>query len=172
MSAQARRVFGIDPGLDGAIVGFTTDGDALVEGCAGKTPTFKSMKASGSRREYDVAGMRDALKGVKLGRSTVFIEHSQAMPRQGVSSTWKTGYGFGLWIGLLTALEIPFVVVTPQRWQAKAFVGVTGEGKERALIACSRLIPNLPLVMPGKRVADVGVADAALIAWWGARHGS
>ena len=40
------------------------------------------------------------------GRLTVCIEKQQSMPGQGVSSTFSTGYGFGLWIGILDHLVL------------------------------------------------------------------
>lgn len=45
------------------------------------------------------------------------IEKVNAMPRQGVSSTFKFGTSFGFCQGLLVAAGIRFEFVTPQKWQ-------------------------------------------------------
>ena len=48
----------------------------------------------------------------------VFIEQQQAMPRQGVASTFKTGFGYGVYIGILHALGYSYTVVIPRKWKS------------------------------------------------------
>ena len=61
------------------------------------------------------------------------LESQQAMPRQGVSSTFSTGQGFGMWRGILAALRLPYEIVTPATWTRGMLKGAPGEGKERAI---------------------------------------
>lgn len=58
------------------------------------------------------------------------IEKVSSMPGQGVSSTFKFGFGTGFLTGLLVANKIPYVEVTPRTWQ-KA-LSIKTKGKEES----------------------------------------
>jgi len=88
---------------------------------------------------------------------TAMLERVSAMPRQGVSSTFKFGCQFGLCIGLLTAFRIRYEMVTPVKWQS-AMKCRTGGEKKVSRAAAQRLFPDLDW-----RVTD-HEADALLIA--------
>lgn len=91
---------GIDPGASGSIAVIHT-------GCVHWTKNTESP--------HD---MSDFLKSWKdIGDCYAFIELVSAMPKQGVSSTFKFGASYGLLRGLLVANRIPFEEVTPVRWQ-------------------------------------------------------
>lgn len=45
------------------------------------------------------------------------LEKVSAMPGQGVSSTFKFGASFGELKMALTAIEVPYTLVTPAKWQ-------------------------------------------------------
>ena len=72
----------------------------------------------------------------------VLIEASQAMPGQGVSSTWTTGYGYGAWVGLLAALQIAYTTVRPAIW--KRALGLRKD-KEAARLRAMQLFPAADL---------------------------
>lgn len=90
------------------------------------------------------------------------IEKVGAMPRQGVSSTFKFGANYGAWQGILCALGIPFVTVTPAQWQKAMLDAGTGETKARSLSMARRLFPMVDL----SAKADDGKADALHLARW------
>jgi len=50
-------------------------------------------------------------------RSMIVMERVHAMPKQGVSSTFKFGQNYGWWRGLLTAFNRPWHDVEPRVWQ-------------------------------------------------------
>ena len=54
----------------------------------------------------------------KLTQHTLFavIESVHAFPNQGVTSSFTFGYNYGEWIGMLKALNIPFIRVSPTKW--------------------------------------------------------
>jgi hypothetical protein len=52
------------------------------------------------------------------------------MPGQGTRSTFTVGLGFGLWLGLLSAFQIPYTRVRPGVW--KRALGLPGKDKELA----------------------------------------
>lgn len=80
------------------------------------------------------------------------IEKVSAMPKQGVSSTFKFGMNFGIWLGFLNMLKIPHRLVTPATWQkvldsnAKRKKGENvRNAKKRLLNAARRQFPEAPL---------------------------
>lgn len=151
------NVIGIDPGINGGIAAVSSTGKLLL--CQ-PTPTIG--------KEYDIPGMVRLLKKFVAPSFIVYLEQSQAMPKQGVSSTFKTGYGFGLWHGIATALGIPLVLVTPRRWMKEMFKDVGGDStKNKSAIVASRLFPDF-CFMPGRRrKPHDGMTDAACIAYYG-----
>jgi len=164
-----KYTIGIDNGLDGAVVVL----------CDGKlhewhdTPTIAAAKGKG-KRAFAVAEMVSILRPyTQLGEPEAFLEYAQAMPKQGVSSTFKTGVCFGLWQGILSTLGISFNIVHPRTWTGKMLHGMpAGDTKARSMARCQQLFPSLPLMKPRGRVLSMdGRADAALIAAHGAGIG-
>lgn len=80
------------------------------------------------------------------------LEKVSAMPKQGVSSTFKFGTNFGIWLGFLNMLGIPHRLVTPATWHkvldsaAKRKKGENPRNaKKRLLNAARREFPDAPL---------------------------
>jgi crossover junction endodeoxyribonuclease RuvC len=89
------------------------------------------------------------------------IEKVGAMPRQGVSSTFKFGYQAGMCEAMVLAAGIPYEFVTPQKWQ-KAMKCLSHGNKNVTKRAAQALFPG-PL-----RITH-GNADALLIAEYARR---
>jgi hypothetical protein len=91
---------GIDPGMTGAIAAINAQTRELLE--IADTPTVK-------KKLYDLSAMADVIRRMALmGDAVVTLEQAQAMPGQGVSSTFSTGRSFGLWEGILGRSTSPF----------------------------------------------------------------
>lgn len=153
------KVMGIDPGITGGIVVLNENGflDFAV-----RTPVVQF--GSGAKRQYDVQAMACLVRDVgdTCAELIVSIERVGAMPNDGKVGAFNFGKGYGLWLGICAAIGIPYVEVTPQRWQARMLAGLP-RGKNTKTSAVTRaksLFPNIPL----KAKADWGMADAALIA--------
>jgi hypothetical protein len=153
---------GIDPGLSGAVAVVDADG-ALV--AVHDTPTLTLRIARGTRHDYDVPGMCALLQPYAGQYAHVVIEASQAMPGQGVRSMFSTGYGYGLWLGLLAALQLPYTTVRPVVWK-KTFS--LGKDKEAARLRAQQLFPGADL----RHKKDHGRAEALLLAWYACRQRS
>lgn len=136
------NVIGIDPGASGGIVIRNINGISF-----GKMP----------ETERDIVEMLDAIPRPRFA----FIERVNAMPKQGVSSTFKFGMHYGFLRGVLTALSIPFEDVTPQKWQAAMRCMSKGD-KNVTKAAAQRLWPDIKWTH--------ATADAALIAEYGRRR--
>jgi len=156
---------GIDPGLTGALCALDADGRilSLVD-----TPTLQV----GTKREYDLAQMARTVHSLCSGQFLnpiefrVALELTGPMPRQGVVSMWRMGFGVGVWEGLLAALSLPVERVRPQRWQGVMLDGLP-RGKDAARYRAQSLWPDHAERFSLKK--HDGRADAALIAEWGRR---
>jgi hypothetical protein len=146
---------GIDAGKMGAVAKLTVDGVLTV------TPT--PIKA----KEYDIHGMYELLQSCtsKIEPSFCVIERAQSMPGQGVTSCFTFGFGYGLWLALLSALNIPYQVVHSRVWTKELLAGSPGEGKERNVAAAKALFPS----WQPKLKKDLEVCDAILLAEYARR---
>jgi hypothetical protein len=113
---------------------------------------------------FDERWMVSVLKEFGGDAAVIVIEWQQAFPKQGVASTFKIGYGYGLWVGMCAALGYRYHIVSPHVWQ-RAMLSGTGKGKERSVLAAQRLFPTVDI--PRHKH---GRADALLIAAWALRY--
>jgi crossover junction endodeoxyribonuclease RuvC len=158
---MAKIFIGIDPGLHGAVT--AVDGKFQVLGLE-DTPVF----SVGGKLAYNIPEMAALLRRFALmGEPLAVLEQAQAMPGQGVSSTFSTGYGLGLWSGILGALEIPYRAVRPSVWTRKILDGAPGQGKARVIAFASKMFPAAELIPEGCRKPRDGRADALALACWG-----
>jgi hypothetical protein len=153
-------IIGIDPGKDGAVV-ILQDGQPFHQWLTRER--FTAPTGKGSKRDYLPGEMVEALEALTPNRGDyphlAVLERQAAMPGQGGTSMFSIGYGYGLWAGILAALEIPVQIVSPQTWAKEILKGAPGEGKARAIHAAGRLL----------RKPHSGIADAACLALYGAR---
>jgi hypothetical protein len=145
-----RCILGIDPGISGAIAFYFPGIPSRV--CAEDVPV-----AGG---EVSAAGLTDRIR--KMRPDVAIIERVNAMPGQGVASTFKFGAAYGTVCGVLAALEIPCHRVSPAVWK-KHFRLVADKEAARALAL--RLFPATAEHFARK--IDHGRAEAALIARYG-----
>jgi Holliday junction resolvasome RuvABC endonuclease subunit len=141
-------ILGIDPGRSGGFCLQCDDGDTM--------QPYKQPETDADILELIESLSWHALcKGHKL---TAVIEKVHAMPKQGVTSTFTFGRNFGFLHGVLTALKIPVIEVTPQRWQKE--LGCMSKGdKNVTKQKAQQLFPDHKFTH--------ATADACLIAYWG-----
>ena len=87
------------------------------------------------------------------------IEFVHAMPRQGVSSTFKFGMAYGAAISILQRFSKSFHVIAPRIWKGDMNLD---SDKDKSLELARELWPNAPL----SRKKDNGRAEALLLAEW------
>jgi crossover junction endodeoxyribonuclease RuvC len=150
-------IVGIDPGAKGALAFFDPVAGTLdiVD-----MPTVEVKRGAKSKVEISPQ-MLAALIGARYPSAAV-LEKVGAMPGQGTASMFQFGRGVGMIEGVLSALHIPIIYITPQGWQ-KA-VGMRG-GKDGGRARAAEIFPAYAATFA--RVKDDGRADAALMAWWG-----
>ena len=150
---------GIDPGLTGAVAVLTPEG--MLEALA-DTPTLTLKVQRGTKQVYDAPGLVALLEPYSGLQVHVWIEASQAMPGQGTRSMLTIGFGYGLFLGILATLRLPYTAVRPAVW--KRSMGL-GKGKEASRLRAQQLYPGADL----RRKRDHGRAEALLLAAYGLR---
>ncbi len=151
-------VIGIDPGNSGGI--------AVIPGPEREweTPWAEQIPLCG--KEIDGHQLAERLQDI--GPGIVIIEKAQAMPGQGVTSMFNYGRGFGLILGVLEGLGIPYRLVTPQAWKNRVLAG-TPKDKSAAANYVRKAYPTINLTPGKKQKPHDGMADAACIADYGWR---
>lgn len=92
----------------------------------------------------------------------IYIERQQAMPKQGVVSTFKLGYAFGQIVSTCALSRSPFTLVTPVSWKRSLNLP---KDKDAARRQAQQWYPDLALRL--KRKKDEHRAESLLIAAYG-----
>jgi len=156
------RMLGIDPGLEGSIAWRGDDADGVFG--VSDIPTM----GEGTKRRVNGAVLADWLRKNEphLGYSGAYFELVGAMPKQGVSSTFRFGEATGTIAGVLQTLGIPIIRITPQVW--KKHYGLQGQSKEQSRAFATQLFPECASALARKK--DHQRAEALLIAAYGLWH--
>jgi len=174
-----RRYVGVDPGTLGGLGVLDLDGERILGVELHRTPRVEVLRNRKPRLDYDPVAMRELLARVIDGRAPtihaveVALEAQGARPGQGVASTYRTGVGFGLWLGLVVSARVAYRIVTPTSWKRHA--GLLGASKRASRLRAQERFPSLGAVAP----ADEGPAEGLLLAAYvaatrmeGAAHGA
>jgi hypothetical protein len=152
-----RVIFGIDPGLSGAIAVLhdgrfvdVIDMPTVGRGKKGRLTTDGSQVA-----EF----IRSHTADINGAHVHAVMEETQSMPGQGRSAAHNYGRTAGIVIGVLCALRISRSFVTPQKWKKQ--MGLSSD-KEASRGAAIDRFPDAPLA----RKRDEGRAEALLLAHW------
>ncbi len=140
---------GIDPGISGGIAFLFPDGNLFV---------YDIPTVDGEVCVDTVVGILKTHGKIEMAA----IERAQAMPKQGVSSTFKYGVAYGMLRSAVTICRIPYRLVSPRVWKKRFGLD---SNKELSRAMAIRLWPGCGLF---SRKMDHGRAEAALIARYGA----
>jgi hypothetical protein len=152
LAAAADVVIGVDPGsASGAVAWIAADGGAGVSDLPLVAGTV------------DPHRLKALLLSAPQPVAVVFIENVAAMPRQGVSSTFKFGRAVGAIHATIALAGLRLELVTPTTWKKHHHLGAD---KEKARALALRRWPALADQLARKRDADR--AEALLIASYGA----
>lgn len=161
------RYFSIDPGKTG--------GWALLH----ETDEGKSVKMAGPlpmtyEKKYDLKAlvmlMRPPYK-IDDGCYIVY-EKLHAMPMKGSIAAHERGYAQGMIEAMATALRLPLVGVSPQKWQNKMLPADYEDTKKAAVLVAKERFPYIDLSTGKPKVegtpdlkkkAHQGIVDALLI---------
>lgn len=150
-------VVGIDPGLHGGIAFLSLDTQDIA---VFDTPVIAA--AATGKNSVDIQTLLRILRERKAMVSHAFIEQVSARPGQGVVSMFNFGMTYGLTLGALAAMGIPYTLVTPGRWKKTLQVPAAKDG---AIARANQLLPQHSDRWPLKK--HDGRAEAALLALYG-----
>ena len=133
------NIIAIDPGKDGAFA-------VLIDGQPPRAWVMPTIKIGKTKVDYDLPAIRDLLRD--LNPSHVYVEKLQTLPPKmgGGNANYGRGRALGILEGILTALSIPYAVVSPKRWHGAVCRDIPGtDPKGRTLIAVQRAFPGINL---------------------------
>ena len=152
---------GIDPGMTGALVCLDNAGNIR------RMIVMPTMKV-GAKNKLDPKAITKWIKNCYTEEEVrmVAIEEQRAMHKQGVTSTFTTGRGYGILEGIVSALELPYEIVRPTDWQREMFRGLPkGKGKDHSKRIAQQLFPK-ETFKKSERCTNIhdGLTDACLLA--------
>lgn len=149
---------GIDPGFTGAVAVISAVGAlvALYDTPVTQVVFQKSGKLR-TRAEFVTPAMVEIFQRYGAIRD-VALELITARSGQGVTSMFRFGHGFGLWEGILTALDIKYTRILPTAWKQQ--FDLINKEKDASRIVAMKLFPAAEL----KLKKHHGRADALCIA--------
>ena len=149
-------IFGIDPGISGAIS--VLENKKVIE--VFDMPTMIDGKKN--KRQVNGAQVTNIIKE-KLNSDkeiVVVVEHVNAMPGQGVTSMFNFGQSFGVIKGICSALGLPIYFVRPTKW--KKHFNLIKTNKDASRTKVIQVYPEISSKLSRKK--DANKADAILIA--------
>jgi crossover junction endodeoxyribonuclease RuvC len=170
---------GIDPGVTGAVCSI----DSITREVAfWDTPvaTIRSGKTFKNQMDpHACARILESLRDQSRGEILVTIEKVNAMPSipgtdeiarsMGATSAFNFGMGFGMWIAICAALQIPYQLVHPATWKAALMQGM-GKEKDASRVKAMQLYPYTASDLARKK--DHARGDALLLAHYGLTFGT
>jgi hypothetical protein len=152
------RYLGVDCGLSGAL--------AVVEMIDG-IPALADVidmpvVGSGAKARVNVLAVAQWIRS--RAPSLAYIERGQAMPRQGVSSSFLYGRSIGAVEAAVTLCQVPITIVEPSVWKRQFHLN--GGDKEQSRLLALQKFPQQHALLARKR--DHNRSEAILLAVWGA----
>ena len=150
-------IFGIDPGISGAIAIFKNNKFLEVL----DMPTMIDGKKN--KRQVNGAQFAHIIKEYSNGydgEMNVIVEQVNAMPGQGVTSMFNFGQSFGVIKGVCSGLNIPIYFVRPLKW--KKYFDLIKTNKDASRTKAIEIYPHISDKISRKK--DSNTADAILIA--------
>jgi hypothetical protein len=156
-------IVGIDPGLKGGLCLIKDRG----------VVNLSPMPLWGGEVDYE--GVRDYLEKARPNR--VIIERQIVITGQNLAASAKTMYSFGVLIGILISLRIPYEIVEAKTWQGiykdvpcadTSAWKYSKETKQRSVGLAMYLYPDVSLIPTAAsyKPSD-GMAEALLLAHYG-----
>lgn len=162
------KVFiGIDPGISGACAVLNPETNEVR---FFDTPVLEIVVNKKRKNVLDTYQMVRILRDLGAADGLwVTIEKVQAMPgggerTMGATSAFNFGCGFGMWLGILAALEIPHQQTHPATWKAKVMSGM-GKEKDASRQIAMQHYPRAAKDLNLKK--HHGRADALMLARYG-----
>ena len=146
---------GIDPGKSGGLVKIhSRNYECSLHKCPSTTQEMSSL-------------LRSSKNSAFVDNLPIFvaIEKVHAFPTDARSAAFKFGMNYGMWLGIIGALNIPVIEVAPQTWM-KSYAPLPKEKQERKRKIKEIATEIFSEVYNNENRITYAVSDAALIALW------
>ena len=161
-------IFGIDPGVSGAIcvlkekeVIEVYEMPTMIDGKKNKRQVNGAEVTNILLKELNNLQLPEISSSSKLEEMVkVVVEHVTAMPGQGVTSMFNFGQSFGVIKGVCAALKLPIYFVRPMKW--KKHFNLIKTNKDASRTKVIEIYPSMSSELSRKK--DSNKADAILIA--------
>lgn len=162
-------ILGVDPGLHGALALYDPVNNAIHR--AANLPTFAVKRNGKLKGAVDIQGLINLLNNWRGDITHAFQELVGPMPKQGVSSVWSFCRSDCSVETAIAAFAIPFTRTPAAVWKRTLNCPADKDG---ARLRASQLMPSSAQLWTPERGRITkqdaeGVAEAALIALYGAR---
>ena len=149
-------IFGIDPGVSGAIS--ILENKKVIE--VYDMPTMIDGKKN--KRQINGSQVTNIIKERLIDGKEIIVvvEQVNAMPGQGVTSMFNFGQSFGVIKGICAALNLPIYFVRPAKW--KKHFNLIKTNKDASRTKVIEVYPEISSKLHRKK--DSNRADAILIA--------
>ena len=159
-----RLTLGVDPGQTGCIA-------ALADGVPAGFIDMPTLSRRAGGQQVDAAMLAGDLRLLLAqhpgAHVLAVLEQVSAMPGQGGTSMFRFGQSDGIARGVLGALRIGVLEVSPSTW--KRALGLIGVPKDAARTLMVQRFPDVADRL--RRKKDVGRADALCLALWAEQTG-
>jgi len=156
---MVKYYIGIDNGVKGGISVLDSEYN-IVEKIV--MPVFGT-----SKKEYDLNKISKFLK--KYNDCFIILEKAQPQFRDGKKQAFKTGFGYGAIQGILSSLQLSYIIVSAKEWQKKVFAGLcVDDTKIASILFCQRQWPleDWTATKQSQKEHD-GLTDASCLAYYG-----
>ena len=150
------RIFGIDPGLSGAIA--ILEDDKVLD--VVDIPVMSEGKKN--KKQLNSAHLAQYIENniLDVNKTIVVVEQVNAMPGQGVTSMFNFGQSFGILKGICSAMQLPIYFVRPAKW--KKYFNLINSEKDASRTRAIEIFPYFSSNLSKKK--DSNKADAILLA--------
>lgn len=156
-SKHSHKLVGVDPGMTGALAVFDLQRLQI-------TSVHDMPVADG---ELDISELARILR--EISPTVAIVERVASRNTDSRPAAFKFGGAYMGVRAVLTMLQIPQHLFTPQEWKAKMRLKGGDEGKEQARAMALRLFPSASSFFSAKKHHNR--AEAALLARFGAAQG-
>lgn len=163
-ASQMTFHIGIDGGKKGAIVVLDNEGNIVQKWIM---PMIK-----GKKPEYDIVGISCIFDSLKKDNSLdlmkVILEQPLILPINGRIGVASTHFCYGIFQGILTAMNISYEVVRAKDWQKVVLRGLNlKDTKQASIMWCKRKYPKVDFRATERSKKDSdGICDATCMAYY------
>ena len=150
---------GIDPGKNGGIGAIYSNGETYAVKCP-ETVQDMADELDNIIITKETCKITNIKTLTGMNKPTLAIEKVHAFPGQGVTSMFNFGKGYGQWLGIIATMGIPYIEVSPFKWQ-KYYGKLPRVRKDRKALLKHYAQQRFPELKP-----TLVTTDAILIANW------